>query len=482
MSNQKKFFYVSAICSCCLSLYLATYLTLLSFIAAALGLFTFLLIIKVESIKEQKDWKKKEFFKYFLIVALGFHITVFYNTSAEICYLAEKKDQLFVDFDTFILGKFFPKGQISLWLDVHPTLNPETSLGIFFNTIFQFFYMIYYLIPVISVFGYPLTGVIKETIYLCKNNGVYSDNYDKAWDEMYFFGSCFIHSYMPVIFGNTLFPAWSPRLYLQKEYKTELKFYYLIQKISIRKNKSANSFPSGHVSETSVYIFAMHLFGYKKLEIFSFICSFMIALSTVVLRYHYFADVCISIAIAYWAFYLVYRFGYLDDTIESDYMELSKNDLETNLPIINKKDNLNLTNISNEKQKIKMHYKIKVLIFSFIIFSFISLLERSDYINLIIAVITLYYFIIDNNRSIIKYLKHFIWLLGGAIFIDLIWLRFGNFFVEEANDPEKGLKRIIFLISIYSTVFKCYFIYIIRNLEKEKIQDIENSDETEIIH
>ena len=482
MSNQKKFFYVSAICSCCLSLYLATYLTLLSFIAVALSSVTFLLIFKIESIKEQKDWKKKEFFKYFLVVTLAFHITSFYNTSAEICYLADKKDQLFVDFDSFVLGKFFPKGQISLWLDTHPTLNPQTSLGVFFNTIFQFFYMIYYLIPVISVFGYPLTGVIKETIYLCKNNGVYSDNYDKAWDEMYFFGSCFIHSYMPVIFGNTLFPAWSPRLYLEKEYTTELKFYYLIQKISIRKNKSANSFPSGHVSETCVYIFAMHLFGYKKLEIFSFICSFMIALSTVILRYHYFADVCISIAIAYWAFYLVYRFGYIDDKIDSDYLELSINDLETNQTLNNKKDNQNYIHISNEKQKIKLNCKTKALIYSFIIFSFLSLLERSDYINLIISVITLYYFIIDNNGAFIKHLKHFIWALGGAIFIDLIWLRFGNFFVEDVNDPEKGLKRIVFIFSICSTAIKCYFIYIIRKLEKNTYQDIENDSDKGIIH
>ena len=140
MSNQKKFFYVSAICSCCLSLYLATYLTLLSFIAVALSSVTFLLIFKIESIKEQKDWKKKEFFKYFLVVTLAFHITSFYNTSAEICYLADKKDQLFVDFDSFVLGKFFPKGQISLWLDTHPTLNPQTSLGVFFNTIFVISY------------------------------------------------------------------------------------------------------------------------------------------------------------------------------------------------------------------------------------------------------------------------------------------------------------------------------------------------------
>ena len=478
MSNQKIFFYVSAICSCALSLYLATYLTLLSFIAVGLSSVSFSLIFIIESIKDQKDWKKKEFFKYFLIVTLTFHIISFYNTAAEICFLSEKKDQLFVNFDTIILGKFFPKGQISLWLDVHPTLNPETSLGIFFNTIFQFFYMIYYLVPVISVFGYPLRGVIKETIKLCKNNGVYSDNYDKTWDEMYFFGSCFIHSYLPVIFGNTLFPAWSPRLYLQKEYTRELKFYYLIQKISIRKNKSANSFPSGHVSETCIYIFAMHLFGYKKLEIFNFICSFMIIVATLILRYHYFADVCISIAIAFWAFFLVYRFGYIEDRIEeSDYMELSINDLETNQNIIKNSHNGNYIIIRDKKQKINLNRKTKALIYGFIIISLVSLLERSDYINLIISIMAVYYFIIDGSGDIIKYLKEAKWLVGMAIFIDLIWLRFGNFFIEKEKDPEKGLKRLVFLISIGGTAIKCLFIYILRKLEKNTYKDTQNNDE-----
>jgi hypothetical protein len=341
MPRQKRFFYISAFCSCCLSLYIATYLTLLSFIAVALCSVTFSVIFIIESIKDNnKNWKKKEFFKYFLIATLGFHLTAFYHASAEICYNAEKKDQMFVDFDTFFFGKIWPKGQISLWLDQHPYLNPDTKYGKFLNTFFQCFYMIYFLIPIICVFGHPLIGCIKETIKTCKNNGTYSNNYNKAWNEMYFFGACFINSYMPVIFGNTLFPAWSPRLYLEKDYTRELKFYYLIQKISLRKNHSANSFPSGHIAETSVFIYAMHLFGYKKLEIFVFICSFMITLATMILRCHYFADVCISIPIGIWAFYLVYKFGYLSEKKQMAYIELEKmSDVENNKIAIEESDN-----------------------------------------------------------------------------------------------------------------------------------------------
>ena len=476
MSYQKRFFNISAIYSCCLSLYLATYLTTLSFIAVAVCTITFSTILIIRSLKDPKDWKKREFFKYFLIVSIGFHITIFYNTSADICYRADKKDQLFVDYDSFFFGEFFPKGQISLWLDTHPNLNPETSIGIFINTILQFFYMIYYLIPVISVLGYPIGGCIKETIHLCKTNGVYSDNYEKAWDQMYFFGTCFIHSYVPVIFGNTLFPAWSPRLYLEKEYKTQLKFYYLIQKISIRKNRSANSFPSGHVSETSVYIYAMHLYGYKKLEIFSFICSFMIIVATMILRYHYFADVCASVLIGIFAFYAPYRFGYKLDHSSLEYIELESTDTNINKILTEKNRDYNYIIIYESKDKcptLKINTYTKALIYCLIICCFVSLLERSDYINLLIVVIILYYLIIDKNGTIIEYLRYLNCFLGGTIILDLFWLRMGNLIYGEQADPEKGIKKIVYIISFLGVFIKYLLIFALRNIKKKYMADLQ---------
>ena len=140
------------------------------------------------------------------------------------------------------------------------------------------------------------------------------------------------------------------------------------------------------------------------------------------------ADVCISVAIAYWAFYLVYRFGYIDSKKESDYIQISISDLETNQPINNEKDNKNYVIAKNEKNKINLNFKTKALIYSFIIFSFISLLERSDYINLIISVMTVYYFIIDENGTIITYLKQFIWCLGGGHFYRFNLVKIWKFF------------------------------------------------------
>lgn len=130
-------------------------------------------------------------------------------------------------------------------------------------------------------------------------------------------------------------------------------------------------------------------------------------------------------------------------------------------------------------QKITLNTLTKVLMYCLIIFSLASLLERSDYINLVIAVLTLNYFILDKNGMIIKYLRYFTWLLGGAVVMDLVWfiLRFGSFFIGEKGDPEKGLKRIVFLISICGTIIKCLFIYALRNLKRKKVfGDIQTED------
>ena len=130
-------------------------------------------------------------------------------------------------------------------------------------------------------------------------------------------------------------------------------------------------------------------------------------------------------------------------------------------------------------QKITLNTLTKVLMYCLIIFTFASLLERSDYINLVIAVLTLNYFILDKNGMIIKYLRYFTWLLGGAVVMDLVWfiLRFGSFFIGEKGDPEKGLKRIVFLISICGTIIKCLFIYALRNLKRKKVfGDIQTED------
>lgn len=120
-------------------------------------------------------------------------------------------------------------------------------------------------------------------------------------------------------------------------------------------------------------------------------------------------------------------------------------------------------------QKLTINTLTLVLMYCLIIFCFISLLERSDFINLIIAAITFYFFILHRNADIIKYFRYISCLIGLAIAMDLVWFisKFGSFFIGEKNDPEKSIKRIIYLISICGTIIKCFFIYALKNIKKK---------------
>ena len=132
-----------------------------------------------------------------------------------------------------------------------------------------------------------------------------------------------------------------------------------------------------------------------------------------------------------------------------------------------------------KNQRIYLNTWSKILMPCLIIVSLISLLERSDYINLLIAIITLQYFIFDKSGQIIKYLGYFSWLLGGAILMDLVWffINFRSFFIGKRNDPEINLKRIIYLVSICGTVIKCLFILSLRRLKKKRAMEDLITDE-----
>ena len=116
----------------------------------------------------------------------------------------------------------------------------------------------------------------------------------------------------------------------------------------------------------------------------------------------------------------------------------------------------------------------KVLIFCLIIFSFISLLERSDYINLSISFFIAYFLIFNKNSDLFKYLTRIIYLIGATIILDIIWflIYFGCFFVGDERDPESGIKRLIYFVGICSCVIKCLIILSLFNLKKRKL----NSD------
>ena len=125
--------------------------------------------------------------------------------------------------------------------------------------------------------------------------------------------------------------------------------------------------------------------------------------------------------------------------------------------------------ISN-KMKIALNKLNIVLIYSLVIFSLISLLERSDYVNLSTSLIITYFFILNREWDINKYLKRFVLLIGISIVFDFIWflIYFKGFFLGEERDPESGIKRFVYFVGICSCVIKCLIVLALLNLKKRK--------------
>ena len=152
--------------------------------------------------------------------------------------------------------------------------------------------------------------------------------------------------------------------------------------------------------------------------------------------------------------------------------------------IYQKRDNYNndrstVLRSAEKTEKISFNLLTKVVMYFLIIIPFISLLERSDYINLLIAFLVLYYFIWDKAGQVFKILKHLTLFIELTVILDILWLimKFGKFFIGEKNDPESGIKRIIYLIGICGLVMKIFFIYALFSFRKKNSIIEQQNDE-----
>lgn len=129
--------------------------------------------------------------------------------------------------------------------------------------------------------------------------------------------------------------------------------------------------------------------------------------------------------------------------------------------------------VSSTGKKLKMNFFAKIWMFGLIICTFVSLLERSDFINLIIAILTLRYFLFDKSGKIIKFLGYFTWLLWAAILLDVVWLliKFKSFVWGKLRDPEIWIKRVIYIVSACGTAIKFLFLNSLRRLKKQGLLD-----------
>ena len=85
----------------------------------------------------------------------------------------------------------------------------------------------------------------------------------------------------------------------------------------------------------------------------------------------------------------------------------------------------------------------------------------------------------DKTGQAFKILKNLILFVELTVILDILWLimKFGKFFIGEKNDPESGIKRIIYLIGICGLVMKIFFIYALFSFRKKNSIIEQQNDE-----
>ena len=346
LQSMKNVFFLTSLLSCCLSIYFAFFFTkelILSFVVS-LGTIILLILYKKKYEKNEKEWMYGELLLCLIMTVMIFHLPSYYLSSSRITYKMKKKDKSIVKFDSYLLGWIFKYGQLSLYLDNNDYIGPHTTIGQFINNILQVFYLFYYIIPYTTLYAIFEANCIKEIIFRYINKGLKSSTYNSHWKNTFFIFGVYNLTYIFVFFINSCIPAGSPRQYLKNEYKHSLNLSGLSKFLNntCKDDKSANSFPSGHVAETICISFAYFGMG-KKLEgVFFLLCSLMILFATLFLRYHYFTDVLCALSIAGFSFYFNYLFGYIKDE-DKNYNKKQKDVIF----MINENGEINNNNINN---------------------------------------------------------------------------------------------------------------------------------------
>jgi len=257
-------------------------------------------------------WKIGEIVLLVFAFITVFHLPAHFMATSRITIKKELKDNSLLKADKFLLGWLVEDGQLSLYLDKNNFIGPHTILGRFINNSLQIFYFFYYLIPYISMHFMNLANCGKEIIFRFQHKGQMSPSHRRRWnDTLFLFGTYLLTCFL-IFFTNTLVPASSPRKYIKDKFIHPLELTGLANYLNkkCKDDTSANSFPSGHVGE--VLTIGLAYLGMEKYEIgyIIIVCTILIALATIFLRYHYFCDILMAVILAYLGYIINYYFGY----------------------------------------------------------------------------------------------------------------------------------------------------------------------------
>jgi len=235
-----------------------------------------------------RDEKYRFYLRVALVVALGTAMPAFYTGVGPVVRSRNLplNDEALLRIDAFLLGKFFPDGQLALAVDQNTFIGPTTIIGRLLTEILQLSYVSYY------VWGYfLLLAFLGQYIYAhWKSDKI---GKDKNWNHVKMFlcawlGTCILNFVI-----NLLVPAVSPRLFIADRFEKPLDGFGLAaifrRAIYVAGEGSYGTFPSAHTSVSwvtgLVAIKFFFLFGRATLS-----AAVLITIATVYLRYHYVID------------------------------------------------------------------------------------------------------------------------------------------------------------------------------------------------
>ena len=122
------------------------------------------------------------------------------------------------------------------------------------------------------------------------------------------------------------------------------------------------------------------------------------------------------------------------------------------------------------KKRITWNRTTQLLIIIFIASIFFTLLERSNFLDLLLAIAVGTLFLLDKNSDIEKYLQPLILTFGFSLLYDFIWFitQFGKF-ISDSENPEIKLKRFIYFVCIGNSLIKVCLIQGLNIVKRKKL-------------
>ena len=123
-----------------------------------------------------------------------------------------------------------------------------------------------------------------------------------------------------------------------------------------------------------------------------------------------------------------------------------------------------------ESKRLVWSKTTKLLIIIFIVSIIFTLLERSNYLDLLLAISVAMLFLVDKNGDINKYLQPLILTFGFSLLYDFIWFvtKFGTY-ISDYEHPEIKLKRFIYFICIGNSLIKICLIQGLNTVKRKKL-------------